>query len=327
MKEWKEVITFAALCCALLVLSHTFAQEQPPKEETPTPKPKESLSQVYLKDGTFVVGEIKIDSLKVTTAYGVLTVPKDQVIRIRIGKNADKELKTKIENLIKQLGDTEFKVREEATKQLSELGAVALAELKEATKSEDVEVKTRAEKLARQIEQSATPETEEVIDDNEVQTTKFAIRGTLEIESFEIKTKHGPLTVLKKDVKSIVIGEQSFVTKTVTVDANSWAPGGMADSGVEVKKGDTINITATGSIFIRNWGMSVPPDGDPNNTYLSNLPMGALVGRIGLNGSLFKIGASYKMTADRDGKLYLGVAIRERSSLSGDFKVKVTIEK
>jgi len=55
--------------------------------------------------------------------------------------------------------------------------------------------------------------------------------------------------------------------------------------------------------------------------------MGALVGRIGTSGPLFKIGASYKATADRDGKLYLGIAVRERSTLSGDFKAKITIEK
>ena len=330
MKEWKMVI--AALGCAVLFLSLSWAQEQPPKEETPTPKeetptPKESLSQVYLKDGTFVVGEIKMDSLKVTTDYGILIVPKNQVIRIRVGKNADKELKARIENLIKQLGDTEFKVREEATKELSELGAVALAELREATKSEDVEVKTRAEKLVRQVEQSASPETEEVIDDDEVQTAKFTIRGTVEIESLEITTKHGVLNVLKKEIKSVVLTQESSVTKNLTVDANSLAPSAMVDSGAEVRKGDTVNVTATGTIYIRSWGTSVSPEGDPNNTYIANIPMGALVGRVGSSGPLFKIGASYKGTSDRDGRLYLGIGIRERSSLSGEFKVKVTVEK
>jgi hypothetical protein len=326
MKEWKKVVCFVASGCALLFLPLLWAQDQPaPKEETP--KPKESLSQVYLKDGTFIVGEIKIDSLKVTTAYGVLNVPKDQVVKIRVGKNADRELKTKIENLIRQLADSEFKVREEATKELSELGAFALAELKEAAKSDDVEVKTRAEKLVRQIEQSAQPEAEEVIDDDEVQTAKFTIRGNLEIESFEITTKHGVLKVLKKDVKSILLAEASYITKTLAVDANSWAPGAMMDSGAEVKKGDTISVSATGNIYIRNWGITVSPEGDPNNLYMSNLPIGALVGKIGSSGPLFKIGSSYKAVADRDGRLYLGVAIRERSSNSGDFKVKITIEK
>jgi hypothetical protein len=330
MRESKRIVICVALICALLYFSGISAQEQPTEKppETPpeTPKAEQPLSQVYLKDGTFVVGEIKMETLKVTTDYGVLTVPKNQIVKVRIGKNADKELKKKIDDLVKQLGDSEFKVREDATKELTTLGPVALAELREATKSEDVEVKTRAEKLVRQVEQSTSSE-EEVIDDDEVQTTKFTIRGIAEIESIEITTRHGVLKVLKKDIKSVVVGEATFQSKTVTVDASYWVPGAMMDSQVDVKKGDTVTITATGNIYIRSWSMSISPDGDPNNTYMSNLPMGALTGRIGTSGPLFKIGASYKGTADRDGRLFLGTAARERSGNTGEFKVKITVEK
>jgi len=130
VKKWSVLLFIVGLCLAL----SAFGQDKPdkppqtePPKEVPKEEPKEkSPIYIYLKDGSRIVGEIKMDTVKVTTAYGVLTVPKNHLIRIRVGES-----------------------------------------------------------------------------DDEVQTTKFTIRGTVEIEEFEITTKHGVLKVPKKEIKSI----------------------------------------------------------------------------------------------------------------------------
>jgi formylglycine-generating enzyme required for sulfatase activity len=97
VKKWSVLLFIVGLCLAL----SAFAQDQPeqppdkppqtePPKEVPKEEPKEkSPIYIYLKDGSRIVGEIKMDTVKVTTAYGVLTVPKNQVIRIKIGKDDD----------------------------------------------------------------------------------------------------------------------------------------------------------------------------------------------------------------------------------------------
>lgn len=60
--------------------------------------------------------------------------------------------------LIAKLGDDDFKTREAATADLRKLGRAALPHIKEATKSENPEIKARAEKLVAELDPApATP--------------------------------------------------------------------------------------------------------------------------------------------------------------------------
>jgi hypothetical protein len=62
-----------------------------------------------------------------------------------------------IDRLITQLGDNDFKMREEASRQLKQIGKPALDALKKATKLDDPEIQTRAEALVKRIEQRPVP--------------------------------------------------------------------------------------------------------------------------------------------------------------------------
>ena len=59
---------------------------------------------------------------------------------------------SQIQQWIKQLGDDDYRVREEATKNLIEAGGVAVEEGRKATKSKDPETKQRAWRIIKQIE-------------------------------------------------------------------------------------------------------------------------------------------------------------------------------
>lgn len=339
----------AFLACLLFALSPASAQEkveeekQEKAEENDQEKengeeepedgdekePEEEYSQVYMKDNTYVEGVVNIENFEVETEYGKLVVPRDQIIKIRIGKNADKELKENIEKLIGKLADEEFKVREDATKELGALGAVALEELREAAKSEDVEVKTRAEKLVKEVEQSIAPDAEEIIDDDEIVARKFTIRGTLLVDKLVIKTRYGTITADKKDVKTLVVSKTSFYTRTIVVngDSNSGSDA-MLDTGINLRKGEKVSIKASGTVHIRSYGITSTPDGSSNrSSHYSGIPIGGLMGKIGPSGKLFKVGSNYAGVADQNGRLYLAVAVRSGYSTTGDFRVTVQVEK
>lgn len=284
-------------------------------------------SQISLKDGSFLIGRLDVEEFEVDTAYGRLVVPKKDVLRIRIGKAADKELKKRIEKLIGQLGDEEFEVRNEVQTQLRELGRLALTEIREATNSEDGEIRHRAEELIKEIE--ALPDKGEYVeDDDEVAAVKFTIRGTLLVEEFVLVTHYATLTIKKKDIKSMVVHQPAQVIEEVVVTgADNSGNTKMKDAQIDIRKGDKIIIKASGSVYIRQWGYNVKPDGrEGYGEHYPGITAGALMGKIG-NGSLFTVGSSCEKTAERDGKLYLGIAIRDRYSNSGEFRCKVEVQR
>jgi hypothetical protein len=67
---------------------------------------------------------------------------------------ADAALAEKVQKLIRQLGNDQYKVREEAGKQLVEIGRPAVPALREAMKGDDVEVKHRAGRILDTIRTS-----------------------------------------------------------------------------------------------------------------------------------------------------------------------------
>lgn len=62
-----------------------------------------------------------------------------------------------VPKLVKQLGDDDPKLREEASRKLHHMGQAALTALSEATKSSDPEVVSRAQTLIRQIDEDLHP--------------------------------------------------------------------------------------------------------------------------------------------------------------------------
>jgi hypothetical protein len=112
-------------------------------------------------------------------------------------------------------------------------------------------------------------------------------------------------------------------------------PNGMAvranvpwtDTGVNVRAGDVLNITASGRVaFATGDWAAVSPDGNATvrrDTYpLRGQPVGALIGRIG-SGTPFLIGANARVSMPATGRLVLGVNDDERNDNSGAFKVVI----
>jgi hypothetical protein len=120
--------------------------------------------------------------------------------------------------------------------------------------------------------------------------------------------------------------------------------GGGVDTGLLVRRGETLQVTATGHV---TYGQeSVPTgectgtaetDADGNRTVngikcpakideyetLPTTPVGTLIAHIG-DGPWFKVGARSRFTCDRDGELWLGHNDYYPSDNTGFFQVKIS---
>lgn len=101
------------------------------------------------------------------------------------------------------------------------------------------------------------------------------------------------------------------------------------DTGLDLISGvSTIRITASGLVNI-NWP-SYPNDNGPDGIteapldQATNLPVAALIGKIGVNGSYFLIGSSYNTTTvNQSGRLYVGIYDSQRPDNSGSFSISI----
>lgn len=302
-----------------------------PEPETPP------IFRMY--DGTKISGFPEVDQVTVDTPYGQLVVPRADLVRIRFAREKDPELAKRIQAEIERLESEEFEIREEATEKLRQFGADALKHLREAARSEDEEVKSRAETLIKEIEEEEDAAGFDMMDDedavpiegedDEVVTVRFVIKGRVLERVFAVQSNYGDLKVDRKDIISVVFQEFTPTDAEVNVPANYFAPqNNWFESKLAVKKGDRIRVEARGQIQLLNYGWSVGPEGTTNigGNHFKNFPVASLVARVGKKGKPFLVGPQYKGKADSSGKIMFALAFRG-GNVSGSFNVKIQVKR
>ncbi len=258
-------------------------------------------------------------------------------MRVRFAAEKDPKLEEKIATEIERLKSEEFEIREEATKRLREFGATALKLLQKATKSDDEEVKNRAQTLIKSIEEEdelyEAPEDENATpitgDDDEVVTVSFVIRGRVKESIFSVKSNYGSFQVHRRDLISIVFREFAPTDAEFLVPGSFFAPQNKwYESKIAVAKGDRLQITARGSIQLHNYGWTVGPEGTTHigGNHFKNFPIASLVGRVGKKGKPFLVGSAYKGRAKASGKCQFALAYRG-GTVSGNFNVKIQLRR
>ncbi|MFH1429322.1 MAG: hypothetical protein ABIH39_06215 [Candidatus Margulisiibacteriota bacterium] len=316
------VITLEKKNIEKVIKSDETAPEPTPNTDTAATEPAVKESIFQLKDGMKIAGVIELNSIKVDTEYGVLNIPVNDIIRIRIGKKCDKQLIEKIADLIEKLGSPDFKVREEAANGLKKLGPIAATELRNAAKSSDVVIKTTSEEILTSL---IGREEEIVPDEDIIETVQFTAVGDVNIQIFEIKTKYGKITIKKQDLGEIIIPTRSDVSIVETVAAAM----GFQETKISVSAGDKITIKATGTISYGVGGLTFSPDGGGRQLLPvseDGYPCGTLLGRIGSNGQIFKIGSNYTDTVNSNGVLYLKIATFDPDDFIGEYKVEIQVK-
>ncbi|HYJ45791.1 MAG TPA: LecA/PA-IL family lectin, partial [Pyrinomonadaceae bacterium] len=132
------------------------------------------------------------------------------------------------------------------------------------------------------------------------------------------------------DERTTTRTERGTQEKTLEVPGNSRG----TDTGVDLRSGDTVSITATGNIIAGRRAGNVTPDGGRvgfgsiTGTYpVANAGVGALIGYIRLaNGQItqpFAVGSQQTITAPADGRLFLLINDDNYSDNSGSFSVRI----
>ena len=107
----------------------------------------------------------------------------------------------------------------------------------------------------------------------------------------------------------------------------------VTDTGIELRTGDDVSITASGTVFpnTANRGFVANPDGVPNHPEIRRFNVvpgvdhSGLIGRIGNGGSPFVVGRSHRFKAQAAGRLFLGINDVGVDNNAGAFDARVTV--
>lgn len=283
----------------------------------------------------------RLDGLTVETAYGTLKIPTQDLVRVRFSRRLSQPDLQKAEESMKLLGSDDFDDRESAMKTLRQIGPAARATLRRGLKSNDLEVKSRSEKLLAEIgpadplEQIHSEEGMDPLrgtDEDEIVTARFSIKGRVVGESFTVETLYGDLEVKYTDILGVGFHSDAQVSLTVNIPGSTTVPESWLDTKCGFSKGDKIVLRASGELSISNYNLTAGPGGTTRyrttGTPYSNFPTLSLIGKIGKKGTPFLVGQKHEGRARSDGTLYLGIVPFRRGYVaSGSFQVKIEGEK
>lgn len=282
-----------------------------------------------LKDGNIVTGITKINNILLTTTYGKLDVPIKNVTSIDLGILPDVAQKANITNLAKQLLNSDEEMRSKAYSTLITLSIRSIPVLEEIILNGTYEPSNFSDyTLSNALnELKATFGVENNYKTNDIITIdyEYNMGGVYEFSSIELKTEYGTLAIPREKIKKIDVmyfdentnGIKSFKLMAST-HISSNTNGGWLKTGLMVKPGQTISISATGEITLSSLsGSKYKPDGSTKNNMSddytdgynsSTYPSyGNVVFKLGEAGISTKAGANYNGKATQSGMLYLSI--------------------
>ena len=281
-------------------------------------------------DGSVVRVTLLQTDLVVVTRYGRLTVPAKDVRRLEVGLHYPEGIEARVGELVGQLGTKEMKAREEATAALAGLGEYAYRAVLEATKSKDLEVAERAEKVAGMIREKVPAEALTRDPEDKVHTARMVVVGRLEVTALKVRSADFGEAEIKlcrlRDLRRV--GDVDGTV--VTVDAaRHGSPGATwLDTGVDLAAGVKVRLTAAGTVDLWPEGpgqYTCGPAGHPTlGVDNHGRRPGTLVGRLGEQGKVFTVGEGCEVDGGAGGRLYLSLCPSSwHNALTGSYKVTI----
>lgn len=294
--------------------------------------------EVRFADGSVLHMAVRQESLEVATKYGKLTVPISDIRKIEFASRMSEATSKKVESAVNRLSDESFDRRQEATKELIELGASAFPAVLAASKSKDNEVARRAQEILQQIRDKVPAAQLKLRNDDEVRAEGFTIVGRITSSTIKAQSNYfGDSQLNVVDLRGMrwlgFGGELS-----VSIDAAKY--GGVQNQWLEtdlaVSAHENLVIVASGQVDLmpdEGGEFIAGPAGFQKGGFRqgrgkNGLAPGSLLGRIGENGKTFVIGERFEGPAEGEGKLYLQIAPGPWENTStGNYQVKVTAGK
>lgn len=310
--------------------------------------------KLTLRDGNVVSGTSKINNISLTTDYGKLDIPLKNVSALDLGIVADKATTDKVSVLAKQLGNSDEKMRKAAFDELLKLDIKAIPAISnfmaqpayEAPLSADYTLDgALAELQAKYNVENGFSSKDVVAIDYE-----YSMGGSYDFAKIDLKTEYGTLSIPKEKIKHIDVlysgGSESgdMVFKlTGSKHISSNPNGGWLKTGIMVKAGQKVSITATGEItFASLSGSKYKPDGTivgsttpAVDSYEGDYGAGAayptygnVVYKVGESSTqVLKAGAKYSGAMQTSGMLFISIyETVYNASNSGGYTVKISLK-
>lgn len=280
-----------------------------------------------LKDGNIVTGTTKTSTVVLETDYGKLTIPIKNVSSIILGIHPDNSLKKSITDLSKQLLSSVEDDRKKAYEQLivMKIGAIPVMEevlysSSEETTHFDYTLSNAISELKAIYNVSNDYSTKDIITID----YEYNMGGKYAFDKISLKTEYGDLTIPREKIDKIDVlyTDASTDSKSFKLLASTHISsnnnGGWLKTGIMVKNGQTISISANGEVTLASLSNNkYKPDGSvknnneedySGNSSTSTSPVyGNVVFKIGDNGTTIKAGAKYTGKATSTGMLYLSI--------------------
>ena len=342
MLKTRNAFFVGATIAAVIIpgLSASAQEKKPPvAAATAVPAAPAALS-ISLNDGSVITGGLKLTEIAIDTEFGPLKIPVNRIKTLTPGLDANPDLQKRITQLIEKLASSDGPERDSAQRDIIKLGPSVIGELQKSENDPDPERKLRVAAILEEFA-AATEDAESaavgrpLIRLDSIETPDFTVVGKIVPKSFEVASPYGPLTLKLSDVRKMNTQQQAApdeITKSVAVDGGNFIFARVKETGVKLTRGDKVNIKADGTITMTPWGgeqVSMPDGAQNFGWYVQNqIPNGCLVGKIGKNGSVFKIGSKGSFTADQSGELMLGIAMSNGYGgqvFPGKYTVKIRV--
>jgi len=308
--------------------------------------------QLTLRDGSSLSGTTKFSSVSLATDFGKLEIPAKNITSVDVGISSNKTTDDKVNTLIKQLANSNESLRESAYQELVKMDVKAIPAINKVINSANYEAPeysdftadmALSELMSNYNVDNSFSEKDVITIDND-----YRMAGTYEFTKIELKTDYGSLTIPKEkiqhfdviytgDAQSSDLGFKLMATKHISSNTN----GGWLKTGIMVKNGQKLSITATGEItFASLSNAKYKPDGktvgsssagydggdygyEGGGTYPQ---YGNVVFKIGESGTTMKAGAKFNGTAQSTGMLYISIyETVYNAANTGSYNVKITV--
>lgn len=329
-----RAIFFLAFAAApVLIATSTVAQDV----KKPDRNPREV--DVSFANGSTVRMILQTDAIDVQTPYGKLQVPIKDIKQIDFGVHLPDGLDQKIDDFVRKLGSENFKEREAATNELIRIGADAYPALLHAAQfSTDLELSKRAKSVVETMRTNLAAKDLRTQHADQIVTPTFTLVGRIVTPSLKANADYfGNVEVQVTKLRTLRSTEAPTEV-IVNVDAAKYAIAGgrewmVTEFQVEAKMKLIVSASGTVDLWPQQGGgyMSTPAGfsnggpGAPLGPGRVRVLPGALIGKIGENGTPFVIGEAYEGIQAKEGKLYLQIGPSPwNQQCNGSYQVKIT---
>ncbi|MBI4929560.1 MAG: hypothetical protein HY841_02270 [Bacteroidetes bacterium] len=314
---------------------------------------KETEIRVNLRDGSSFSGKTQMGNVSLVTDYGKLEIPLQNVSSLDLGITPDKGNETKIINLIKQMGNSDEAMRKSAYEELTKMSIGSIQIISDFIYSEKYVPAEYTDYTPESAlnDLKASLNVDENISDKDVITIdgQYTMGGRYDFKKIDLKTEYGMLSLPKEKIQHIDVlytptgdgSDRNFILLgSKHISANS--AGGWLKTGIMMKQGQKLNISATGEItFASLSNNKYKPDGKISGAATSDVDYGEgdygsgstyptygnVVYKIGENGTVMKAGAKFNGSVQGSGMLFLSVyETVYNASNTGSYSVKVSVK-